>query len=141
MNKILKYVASVFPSKRKRVLSQQDQNDYNHKIDRANAILSLNRALLDAVFPQLRAAKIQWDNKKVHLFFYYDGEISEDDHESLECVATEVISDFPSLALEIDITRCDYPTRIPQSDASNIAFVYSRKEKKPPWAESIPNPF
>ena len=62
------------------------------------------------------------------LHFYYDEEISEDDRESLECIATEVISDFPDHALEVNITRCDYPVRIPQSDALNIALVYRRKK-------------
>lgn len=113
-------------------MSQQDQNNYNYKIDRISAILSLNGALIGEVFSQLRVAKIQWDNEKVSLLFYYDGEISEDDRESLECIATEVISDFPDHALEVNITRCDYPARIPQSEASNIALVYRRKEKKPP---------
>lgn len=114
-------------------MSPQNQNN-NNKIDRVSAILSLNRALLGEVFPQLRAAKIQWDEEKVNLFFYYDGEISEDDRESLECVATEVISDFPDHGLEVEIVRCDYPARVLQSDAANIALVYRRKEEKPPWA-------
>ena len=113
-------------------MSRQNQNNY--KIDRVSAILSLNGALIGEVFPQLRAAKIQWDEEKVSLLFYCDGEISEDDRESLECVATEVIAEFPDHTLEVNITRCDYPARIPQSDTSNIALVYRRKEKKPPWA-------
>jgi len=110
-------------------LSRHNQNKYNYKVDRTNAILSLNRALWGEVFPELRAAKIQWDNEKVSLFFYCDGEISESDRDSLECVGTEVFADFPDHEVEVNIFRCDYPERIPQNEAPNMAFVYFRKEK------------
>lgn len=109
---------------------QQDQNNHQYRINRVDAILSLNRALIGEVFSQLRAAKIQWDDETVSLFFYYDGEISEENQESLECVATEVIADFSYHKLEVNINRCDYPICIPQSEESNIALVYRRKEVK-----------
>ncbi len=114
-------------------MSQENQkgNKY-YKIDHANAILSMNRALLGEVSPALRAAKIAWDEDVVHLYFYYDGKISEEDHESAECVATEVIADFPEHELEIDILRWDYPKRIPQE---GLDTVYHRREKKPPGVD------
>lgn len=115
-------------------MSQHNQNDYNYKIDRTSAILSLNRALWGEVFPELRAARIRWDNEKVSLFFYCDGEISDDDRESLECVGTEVLAEFPDHDLEVNILRCDYPKPIPQNDASNMTLVYLRKEKEAPSA-------
>ncbi len=65
----------------------QREND-RFKINYASAILSMNRALLGEIAPALRAARIKWDEKEVHLYFYYDGEISEDDRESAECAAT-----------------------------------------------------
>jgi len=89
----------------------------------------MSRALWGEVSPALRAAKIAWDKDSVHLYFYYDGEISEEDHESAECVATEVSSDFPEHELEIDILRWDYPKPIPQE---GLETVYHRKEQKPP---------
>jgi len=110
-------------------LSQQDpKNDKYYKIDRVSAILSLNRALWGEVAPTLRAAKIKWNEKTVHLYFYYDGEISEEDHESAECVATEVIADFPEHKLEIDILRWDYPKPVPQE---GLETVYYRRESNP----------
>jgi len=89
----------------------------------------MSAALSGAVSPALRAAKIAWDEKSVHLYFYYDGEISEEDHESAECVATEVIADFPEHELEIDILRWDYPKPIPQE---GLETGYHRREQKPP---------
>jgi len=84
----------------------------------------MNGALLGEVTPSLRAATIQWSNEEVSLFFYYDGEVSEEDNESAECVATEVISDFSECALEIDILRWDFPKSIPQKGER----VYHRRE-------------
>ena len=93
-------------------------------ITRINAILSLSRGLWGEVFPSLRSASIDWNDDKIILYFYYDGEISEDDHESLECVATEVISDFPEYGLDVNIERWDYPQKVPQIGE----LVYYRKE-------------
>src|SRR5258708_5912730 len=85
-------------------LSQQDQkNNKEYPINRINAILSLNRALCCEVSPKLRCARINWDNDTVWLYFYYDGDISEEDDESAQCVATEVITDFPEYELKIEI--------------------------------------
>ncbi len=93
--------------------------------NRVNLILAMNRALWGEVSPALRAAKIKGDSDIIHLYFYYDGEISEDDRESAECVATEVIANFPEHALEIDILQWDYPKPIPQGESET---VYHRKE-------------
>jgi hypothetical protein len=106
-------------------LSQQNQNEKKSSLDRVEAIVSLNRALWGEVSPALRAAKIKCDEKSIHLFFYYDGEISEEDNESAECVATEVIADYPKHKLEVDILRWDFPKPIPQNEGD---LVYRRRE-------------
>src|ERR1700733_14322379 len=95
-------------------LSQQDPNPKYYKIDRASALLSFNRALWGEVSPKLRCAKILWDKSTIRLFFYYDGDISEEDHESSECAATEVIADFPEHQLDVQIIRLDHPKPIPK---------------------------
>jgi hypothetical protein len=117
-------------AKKEHILSQRSQNndDKYHKINRISAILSMNRALLGEVSPSLRAAKIKWNEEIAHLYFYYDGKISEEDYEAAECVATEIIADFPDHKFEIDITRWDYPKPIPQEGGET---VYRRKEQIP----------
>jgi hypothetical protein len=89
-----------------------------------NTVLSLNRGLWLEVSPALRAAQIKWDHKTLILNFYYNGEISDEDWESAECVSTEVISEFPEYELEINIVRLDEPQPIPL----NGILVYHRKE-------------
>lgn len=84
----------------------------------------MKRALWGEVSPALRAARIKWDNETIHTLFYYDGEISEEDHESAECIATEVIADYSKHQLKVDILRWDYPKPIPQVGE----LVYYRRE-------------
>ncbi len=84
----------------------------------------MNRALWREVSSSLRAARIKWDNKKIYLFFFYEGEISEEDQDSAESAATEVMSDFPDYEFEVAILRLDYPLPIP----SEGELVYMRRE-------------
>lgn len=102
-------------------------NGGKYQINRVNAILSMNRALLGAVFPGLRAAQIKRDEKKILIYFYHHGEISEEDRESAECAATEAIADFPEHTLEVNILRWDYPKPIPAEGD----LVFKRRESKP----------
>ncbi|MDE3046173.1 MAG: hypothetical protein KGJ02_05975 [Verrucomicrobiota bacterium] len=108
-------------------MSQQHQknNKKDYPLDPISAILSMNRALWGEVAPALRAAKVSWDEETVHLYFYYDGEISEEDHESAECVATEFIAEYPEYKLEVHILRLDYPNSIPEEGK----LVYYRREQ------------
>lgn len=102
------------------------KNDKSYPIDYLNMMFLMNRALWGEVSLALRAVSIKWDQEEIHLFFYYDGEISENDHESAECVGTEIISDFPEHHLEMDIIQLDYPKPIPYEGV----LVYLRREKK-----------
>ncbi len=112
-------------------MSHQNQN--NSKLSlRVNSLLSVLYALIGEVSPPLRAVRIKWDEKIIHLFFYYDGEISEEDRESAENIATEVIANFSEHVLEVNIQRLDYPKPIPEIGE----LAYSRREKVP--KEALP---
>lgn len=87
-------------------------------------VLSLNRALWGVVFPSLRSARIEMLEKIVRLHFFYDGEISEDDYESLEVASSEVMADFPDYDLSVEIQRLDFPTPMPEIGE----LVFLRKE-------------
>lgn len=94
------------------------------EINPVSAILALKKGLLVEVFPSLRSAQISWDHETIYLHFYHDREISDDDHESLECIATEVIANFSIHLLDIDFIRKDYPLTIPDKGI----LVYHRRE-------------
>jgi hypothetical protein len=96
-------------------------------VDHVPIMLSANRALLGAVFPQLRAVLVSAWGNKWRVRFYVDGEITRDEHETLSIAATEIVSDMPhDLKWEETIERLDYPTAIPSSP--EFTWVYERKE-------------
>jgi hypothetical protein len=62
---------------------------------RAQVLLSVQRALLGEVSSALRGVTVGWQDQVIELRAYFDGPISEDDRESISCVGSEVIADFP----------------------------------------------
>lgn len=89
------------------------------------ARLSLQNALLDAVYPSLRAVCVDVDEKSKTLFisFFYDGEIT---YELFDVASVAIAkADVPGYyQLEERIERLDYPAEIPERGF----FVYLRKE-------------
>ncbi len=104
---------------------QHPKNNKDYPLDRVKAIVAMNRALCGEVSPPLRAARVKWDDEIFYLYFYYDGEISEEDNESAECAATEFIACYPEYRPIINIIRLDYPHPIPQEEGET---VYLRRE-------------
>lgn len=94
---------------------------------RHTLVLSLQRALLGQVHPQLRQASIEADDKLklVRLRFEYDGDPSEAVWDSCSCAAAEVISDFPE-PWTMEDQHVPVPAPLPLSPLSYV--VYSRAE-------------
>jgi hypothetical protein len=77
---------------------------------RARLLLSVQRALLGAVSPRLRAVTCGWEGVEITLRFVFDGEMVEEDLEDAGVVATEVAADFPApWTVDEDVARLDYP--------------------------------
>lgn len=91
------------------------------------ALLSLQTALGGSVTPQLRAVTVDVDKsmETVILFFFYDGEISEELHEISSLVGTE--TEYPCYLNEEHVLRLDFPEKIPLRGK----FAYLRKEPIP----------
>jgi hypothetical protein len=88
-------------------------------------LLSLQRALLGEVTPNLRAVLVRYDDSTVHFVAIFDGPISEDDREGISSVETEVMADFPSShRITHEVVRMDAPAQIPK----DCAWAYLRKE-------------
>lgn len=90
--------------------------------------LSLQRALLGAVTPNLRAVGFRYVEPEIIVTFVFDGPVPEEDVEAAQIVTTEVISDFPETGLECreDIIRADRPEPLPRAGVGRL--VYARKE-------------
>ncbi|OGE64701.1 hypothetical protein A3J13_00845 [Candidatus Daviesbacteria bacterium RIFCSPLOWO2_02_FULL_36_8] len=100
-------------------------------IKRRLTLLSVQRALLGEVSFALRGVVVDYEEaKKIIIRCYFDGEISEEDKESMSEVQTSVMADFDlDIDIELEIERLDSPKR-PQL-SNNWTWVYFRRESAP----------
>ncbi|RTY52565.1 hypothetical protein EKL29_22720 [Pantoea sp. YU22] len=88
--------------------------------------LSIQRALLGNVTNNMRAIMAELSENYIKLFFYYDGEVHEDDEEIVSEIEAEVMADFDEHCnFDVSIIRLDYPSPIKNG---NGFCVYLRKE-------------
>jgi hypothetical protein len=93
---------------------------------RATLLLTMQSALLREITPNIRGITCGWDESKIMINFYFDGEFTEEEQESMECVATEVIASIPKLKIDIECKRIDFPETLTTYKLSD--WVYLRKE-------------
>jgi len=80
-------------------------------------LLSVQRALLGTVGPNLRGVAAAWDGDEVRVVCYFHGPISDVDREEMSVAETEVMADF----LDIDM-----PEKM--NGQGLRAWVFLRKE-------------
>jgi hypothetical protein len=99
-------------------MSQADLNVYLK--------LSLQRALLGNVTPNIRAVLAELVDKKIRIIFYFEGGIGDEDEELVSVVETEVMADFDEdFNVEAIIRQLDSPDPIKNA---NGCLVYLRKQ-------------
>jgi 5-(carboxyamino)imidazole ribonucleotide synthase len=89
-------------------------------------LLSVQRALLGEISDAVRAVACGWSENSVAINCYFDGEITEDDRESMSCLETELLAGFPpEYEVTVSLFRCDSPQSL--SIPEGMIPVYSRK--------------
>ena len=92
---------------------------------RSQVLLAMQQALLGEVSSRLRAVIVSFDDTRIHFDCYLDGEILEEDRESMSLVESEVMAGFPeSHAITHRVLRKDYPFPIEKE----ATWVFYRKE-------------
>jgi hypothetical protein len=97
---------------------------------RQMVLLSIQRALLGAITPNMRAITTEYSEKQVHIKVYIDGQIENDEENEFdEDVITQIIADFPNFDksdpfITSEFIRADCPEKI----SYNGVVVYLRKE-------------
>lgn len=89
--------------------------------------LSLQRALLSEISSNVRSVQVDWSEgtNTIEIFFYFDGEISEEDKESACNVAGEVGGDFDEETRVLEkCIRKDFSLDLPKHRCT----VFRRKE-------------
>jgi hypothetical protein len=86
---------------------------------RTRVLLSVQRALLGEITPEMRAVEVEWSPERILLRVFTEGEASEEVREDFDASAvTQVVADFPEPdrddpRVEFEFVRCDSPARIP----------------------------
>ncbi len=82
--------------------------------------------LLYEVVPSIRGVAVDWQQKTILVYFYIDGEISEELREDCSCIGTEIVAHFTEAKIDERIIRVDYPNVLPR----HAYWVYLRYEDK-----------
>lgn len=96
-------------------------------LNRSIVMDSVLRGITQETFPALRAMTIQWSDSAVKLIAYIDGEIHEEDEESLSCMTTEIVADLWPISVDYEAIRIDSPTPI----TDHRTWIYQRRETPP----------
>lgn len=93
---------------------------------RTAVILSVNRALLGEVFPELVAVACEIANEwKFRLVFVVDSKLVDFKSEELSCIETEVIADFSS---DFEISHEVIRSRKVSLPTSDAFWIFLRKD-------------
>lgn len=93
--------------------------------------LSLQRALIGAVTPNLRGVTFGWTYHRIVVRFIYDGEVTIEDLVDAGSVASDVIADFlPPCIIDQECLRFDYPRPLELLVLRD--WAYRRKEDLAP---------
>lgn len=88
--------------------------------------LSMQSALLGSITENMRNIAVDLTGNKITLYFFINGDITDDDKENISIIETEVIADFEDeFDIEAIIKRIDYPKPIILERGCSI---FQRKE-------------
>lgn len=93
---------------------------------RVRLLLSIQRALLGEVTPNIRAVTATIDERIITLRWIIDGEIADDLESDLSAAGAEVGADFDSHQIAQEFLRCDAPRQMDEFQLEQVA--YQRKE-------------
>jgi hypothetical protein len=102
----------------KRKLSLRDKEKYE------TLLLNALGALLGEVVPSLRGVAVDWEGNIILMYFYNDGEVSDELENDYRCIGTEVVADYYDAHIDDKVVRLDFPTPLPQ----HKYWAYKRKE-------------
>ena len=90
--------------------------------------ISVRRAMDVAMYLEisapLRAIFVSYGEANIHFDSYFDGEVSDEDRESMSCIETELIAMDDERRNSYSVHRKDYPEPLPKGDLC----VYARRE-------------
>ena len=102
-----------------------------NNLDRARVLLSVQRALLMAITPEMRAIDVSWNNCEIRLRFTLEKPGETDMNELTNEVEAEVEADFipeARVSSEVDIVPIGTPVPLQNPLNGVSARVFARRE-------------
>ena len=93
---------------------------------RVRLLLSIQRALLGHVTPNIRAVTAAVDESNITLRWIIDGAMADDLEDDLSAAGAEVGADFDSHQIAQEFLRCDAPRPMDEFHLEQLAYL--RKE-------------
>jgi hypothetical protein len=93
---------------------------------RVRLLLSIQRALLGEVTPNIRAVTAAIDENAITLRWIIDGAIADDLESDLGAAGVEIGADFDSHQIAQEFLRCDAPRPMEEFHLEQLAYL--RKE-------------
>lgn len=87
-------------------------------------LLNTLGALLGEVVPSLRGVAVDWKDNTILMYFYNDGELSDELENDYSCIGTEVVASYYDAMINETIVRLDFPNPLPE----HKYWAYRRKE-------------
>ncbi|MGE6356699.1 hypothetical protein ACQKCJ_22745 [Flavobacterium sp. NPDC079362] len=93
---------------------------------RRNVLLSIQRALLGMIYPEIRAIAVGFEGlRKLTVIYYLDREPNSDDFENISDVTAEILSDISFSEVE---EKCFFSDEIIAKLDNLDSWAYVRKE-------------
>jgi NADH:ubiquinone oxidoreductase subunit D len=93
---------------------------------RFGVLLTMQTALLGMVTPELRGVTVEFDARRIHALFVYDGAITDEMHDIVSTVEGEVMATYVDHLVEFEAVPSSNSIRL--NDYQVGDFVYKRKE-------------
>ena len=87
---------------------------------------AMDLAMYLEISAPLRAIFVSYGEAKIHFDCYFDGEVSDDDLDSMSCIETELIAMDSDRSNSYTVHRIDYPEPLPKRGL----YVYARREPR-----------
>lgn len=91
-------------------------------------MLSVQRALLGAIKPHMRAILVGFDEESIYIKSVVDQSVTEEDREDLSIIGGEILADFPFINSIVE--ECSFSNDKPSALTINSfkGFAYMRYE-------------
>jgi hypothetical protein len=105
------------------MIAMSDDDQYTY----ATLLIAAQQALLGEIDLSVRGVAVEWREKMIYVYFYNDGDVSDDLHDNFTTIGAEIVAQFTDAGIIEKIKRWDYPKRLPDHEY----WVYKRKECPP----------